>query len=135
MWTRRDELHHHFRRYGYDQFRNLFAGQPLRTELLSYYNVGLFVPMAAARLLSRTFGDDRARPDLGVPRFGINRLLRSVFEFEKHLLPYLSSPIGASLISVHRKITSDDEAPCSVAHDARCNGEARDPVEPVCVGA
>ena len=106
LWTRRDEFHHHFRRYRYDQFAALFADLPLKAEIFSYYNTILFPLMLTGRLLRKAAGSDRAEADLSVPPSWINAGLRSCFEAEKHLLPHCSMPFGGSLISVHRKQSS-----------------------------
>lgn len=106
LWTQRDVLHHHVRRYGRRRFRSLFTGLPLREELLSYYNIALFPAMMVSRLGRRRFGMDRATPDLKMPPGLINAGLRFVFESEKYVLGRANAPIGGSLISIHRKIES-----------------------------
>lgn len=103
LWTHRDEFHHHFRRYTRIKFENVFKAAPLSRVLISYYNCFLFGPMAVARLISKWIGMDRHGPDIHMPPEWLNWILRVVFEGEKYLLPYLRVPVGASLISVHRR--------------------------------
>lgn len=105
LWTRRDEMHHHRRRYTFGAFGALFEGVGLERELVSYYNAGLFPVMAAARLAKRAIPRlDRAGPDIRrLPR-GVNGALRVVFEAEKHVLARGRLPLGASLIAVHRRV-------------------------------
>lgn len=103
MWTKRDEHHNHFRRYTRGQYRALFAIPELRPVVESYYNTWLFPPMVGARLVSKVLGRDAEAGDIRVPAAPVNALMRAVFESEKHLLGRVRLPIGASLISVHRR--------------------------------
>ncbi len=109
LWTPRDELHHHLRRYTFRQFRALFAPLPLQSLVLSYYNTILFPLMLGQRMWTRWFPPDQAQPDLRVPFSPLNRLLQWLMSREKHLLPHVRLPWGGSLISVHRKITPASE--------------------------
>jgi hypothetical protein len=103
MWTRRDELHHHKRRYRRPEFRRLFDLPELSEMLLSYYNSMLFPLMVAARIVSRVTKSDE-EPDIKPLPTPINALFRSLFEIEKTLLGRLPLPPGGSLISVHRRV-------------------------------
>jgi SAM-dependent methyltransferase len=103
MWTSRDELHHHKRRYRRREFRRLFDLPELSEILFSYYNSALFPLMIAARIVSRVTRSDE-EPDIKPLPAPINALLRSVFEIEKTLLGRLPFPPGGSLISVHRRV-------------------------------
>ncbi len=103
IWTRRDELHHHKRRYRSGEFRRLFDLPNLGKELFSYYNSALFPLMLAARILSRWTGAD-AEPDIKPLAAPINASLRAVFESEKRFLGRLRLPPGGSLISIHRRV-------------------------------
>ena len=100
LWTKRDEHHHHFRRYSRRQFRALFDQPYLRLELLSHLNAILFAPAAAWRLLAKAFARDSVT-DLSLPPF--NSALRSIFAFERWLLGKVPIPIGLSFISIARK--------------------------------
>lgn len=103
MWTKRDEHHNHFRRYTRPQYEALFDIEGLTPVLESYYNTFLFPPMVAARLLAKLLKNDAEPADIRVPPAPVNALMRALFESEKHLLGRIRLPIGASLISVHRK--------------------------------
>lgn len=103
MWTKRDEHHNHFRRYTRAQYEALFAVPELSPLVESYYNTFLFPPMAGARLAAKLLNRDAEAGDLRVPPAPVNALMRAVFESEKHLLGKLRLPVGASLISVHRR--------------------------------
>jgi len=103
MWTRRDEFHHHKRRYSRGQFGRLFDQAGLQTEVLSYYNALLFPVMIAGRLGKKLLGLDKAHEDIRPLPGLVNGALRWTFEVEKWVLPYVRIPMGASLVSVHRK--------------------------------
>jgi len=100
LWTKRDEHHHHFRRYSRREFRALFDQPYLRLELLSHLNAILFAPAAAWRLLAKVFARDSVT-DLSLPPF--NSALRSIFFFFFWLLGKVPIPIGLSFISIARK--------------------------------
>jgi SAM-dependent methyltransferase len=100
LWTKRDEHHHHFRRYSRREFRALFDQPYLRLELLSHLNAILFAPAAAWRLLAKVFARDSVT-DLSLPPF--NSALRSIFAFERWMLGKVPMPIGLSFISIARK--------------------------------
>ncbi|UCD30551.1 MAG: class I SAM-dependent methyltransferase [Planctomycetota bacterium] len=103
LWSKRDEFHHHYRRYGYWQYKRLFQSLSLTTEILSFYNVATFPAMIIMRLATKFFGEKHAGPDIPVVSVPINTLLTCIFEAEKIFLPIMTFPVGASLISVHRQ--------------------------------
>lgn len=103
LWTRRDEFHHHKRRYTRRAFRALFGAAHLEPLLLSPYNTALFPALAAARLGKRLLGLDRVGPDIRPLPGPVNAALRALFEAEKHILPRSPLPFGASLIAVYRR--------------------------------
>lgn len=94
MWSAHDAAHHHKRRYRKAEFLRLFQEAGLRLIKTSYFNTLLFPPIAAVRLVKRRAdgGDD------ALPSATVNRLLTSVFAFEKHLLRMGSLPFGVSLL-------------------------------------
>lgn len=103
LWTKRDEFHHHKRRYTARAFRALFENAPLEPIVFSYYNSALFPALAAVRLAKKTLGLDRAAPDIRPLPGPLNGALRALFEVEKHILPRARLPFGASLIAVCRR--------------------------------
>ncbi len=106
LWTKRDERHHHRRRYSKALFRKLFDQPGLHCELLSYFNTWLFPLAMMERLSSRIFESSRATTDLKIPSRHVNALLRRIFASEQAFLGRLSLPIGLSLIAVVRKTLS-----------------------------
>jgi SAM-dependent methyltransferase len=100
LWTKRDEHHHHFRRYSRRQFRALFDQPDLHLELLSHLNAILFAPAAAWRLFAKLF-ERNSVTDLSLPPF--NSVLKSIFAFESVMLGKVPIPFGLSFIAVARK--------------------------------
>lgn len=102
LWSKRDEHHHHFRRYSRRQFRALFDHPSLRLELLSHLNAILFPPAAAWRLVARVF-EKEGVTDLRLPPPRLNAVLRRIFAFERRILGNVPIPFGLSYIAIARK--------------------------------
>ena len=103
LYSPRDAKHHHFRRYGKQQFAALWKSADTEPLLLSHYNTLLFPAAAVVRLTSKLVGE-RARPgDLTVPPRLLNASLASVMASEVNLLGRLPLPFGLSLVTVVRK--------------------------------
>jgi SAM-dependent methyltransferase len=103
LYSPRDAHHHHFRRYGKRQFRDLWRGNASRVELLSHYNTLLFPPAAGVRLASKAFRRASKPGDLTIPPAGINRLLSLMMRCEANLLGRVVMPFGLSLIAIVRR--------------------------------
>lgn len=110
LWSKRDESHHHRRRYTIDGFRRLLQAPDLHVEILSYYNALLFPIAAASRLTRRMLLGNGQGPDLSVPRAPFNSILAWILGSEQNLIPKEILPIGLSLICVIRK-----KAPANVS--------------------
>ena len=104
LYSKRDEHHQHFRRYGRRQFARLFNQPSLRLELLSFYNTWLFPLAAASRLATRIIPSDQTK-DLRVPPAPINRTMAAIFASERAFLGRVPLPFGLSLIAVARNAT------------------------------
>jgi 2-polyprenyl-3-methyl-5-hydroxy-6-metoxy-1,4-benzoquinol methylase len=103
LYSPRDAHHHHFRRYGKQQFAALWPVTQAETLLLSHYNTLLFPPAAAVRLASRIAGSRNASEDLRIPARPLNRLLTHIMQCEANVLGRLPVPFGLSLVAVARK--------------------------------
>jgi SAM-dependent methyltransferase len=105
LWTRRDEFHHHNRRYGRAQFRDVLgAHQRGRILLLSYMNTVLF-PMALAERLIRRIVPEKKAATLRLPWAPINRALEASFASERFLLSRgIPLPWGLSLVGVVHRV-------------------------------
>lgn len=103
LWSRHDELAHHFRRYTRGRLRALLNRRFL-VRYATYFNFHLFPLIAAVRLLQRLFGlggkRDKAAGGTGLA----NPVLKSIFAAERMWLPGLSLPFGVSIFAAARKV-------------------------------
>ncbi|HVT30279.1 MAG TPA: class I SAM-dependent methyltransferase [Lacipirellulaceae bacterium] len=107
LYAPRDAHHHHVRRYGKRQFRSLWRRPDAQMLLLSHYNMLLFPPAAAVRILNKWLPQRDAPGDLSVPPQFVNGVLARMMRCEKHLLGRLPLPLGLSLIAAIQKIDSN----------------------------
>ena len=108
LWTRRDEFHHHKRRYSLKQWRQLLhdaaARCGARRLTVSYFNTYLFPPALAGRLAAKVLPQPDRPGDMSIPPLGINRLLAGIFASERlPLCAGIPLPFGLSLLAVMRK--------------------------------
>ena len=107
LWTDRDEFHHHNRRYSKKLFTQLLnSADNLQIVLVSFMNTFLFPLAFAQRVMAKAMTQKNSdkSTDLSIPRFGLNRLLQTIFQAERHLLTRrLPLPFGLSLVAVVRK--------------------------------
>jgi SAM-dependent methyltransferase len=103
LFSARDVHHHHFRRYGKNQFRRLWNKADANVELLSHYNTALFPAAAAVRLGGKVFRKNAKPGDLAVPPTALNSCLTRLMQSEGNLLGRVPMPFGLSLIAVIRK--------------------------------
>jgi SAM-dependent methyltransferase len=104
LWSRHDEVNHHFRRYRRPQFRALLAGAGYEVRFISYYNFALFPVVAGVRLARRFLKIGGGEADDAMPRHGlVNNALRAVFAVDRHLLALGPLPFGVSIIAVCRR--------------------------------
>jgi hypothetical protein len=68
---------------------------------VSYFNTLLFPLLAGVRAWKRVRGD--RGHDLKRPAAPLNWLLEQIFAFERHLVPRVSLPFGASLVLIGRR--------------------------------
>ncbi len=103
LYTARDAMHHHKRRYSKKQLHDLIVSQGFAKDIESYYNFWLFPFACVQRLSRKVLGVDEQKPDLVVPPPLINNIMKKIFQSERVLLPYMTLPFGLSLIGVYRK--------------------------------
>lgn len=100
LWSAHDIAHHHQRRYTAGALERVFAVAGFRTDYRSHFNTVLFPLIVGARavgkLLKRETGDD------ALPPAPLNRLLKTLFGAERHLIGRASLPFGVSLALVAR---------------------------------
>jgi len=101
LWSRHDVALHHERRYRRGELQELLLGAGLQLDRLSFYNAGLFVPIAAVRLAQRLLPSQEQAPrsDVELPPAWLNAVLRGVFSAERWVLRHMVLPFGVSLIA------------------------------------
>jgi SAM-dependent methyltransferase len=106
LYSPRDAHHHHFCRYGKNQFRALWDKADSQIELLSHYNTALF-PLAAAARVASKLSRRRSEPgDISIPPRQMNEQLARLMQCEANLLGRIPMPFGLSLVAVVRKRTA-----------------------------
>lgn len=104
LWSRHDEVNHHYRRYRLPQFRALLTGAGYEVRFISYYNFFLFPLVAAVRLTRKALRLHAGDADDALPRWPfVNTLLCTLFSAERHLLARMALPFGVSIIAVCRR--------------------------------
>lgn len=102
LWTARDDLHGHKRRYNKETFRRLFPDDFVQVCLFTYFNSLLFPLAAIFRIASKGIPESWLPSDLGMvqPSGFINKVLMKVFSLEKHIIQRFNLPFGLSLLCV-----------------------------------
>ena len=113
LWSHHDDVNHHYRRYTLSQLKLLSSSNKLKVEFNSYFNFFLFFPIAFYRLsISRIFKTRKgAGSDFEInskSRF-LNDIFFKIFKFEEKIITRSKLPVGVSIISVLRKVTSSGQ--------------------------
>jgi SAM-dependent methyltransferase len=98
MWSAHDVAHHHKRRYSRASLREVAESAGLQVKRIGYFNSLLFPLAAAARIAGRVAG--KTSSDDQIPPAPLNRLFRSVFALERHLVGRIPMPAGVSLFAL-----------------------------------
>jgi SAM-dependent methyltransferase len=87
-WSEHDESNGHHRRYDAARLQRLWAGLPVTTHLLSYFNARLYPIAGLVRSWSRWRGraTGRAGTDVSLPIAPVNAALRAIFAGESRVL-------------------------------------------------
>lgn len=102
LWSKHDDINHHKRRYSRAQFKTALESAGYNVEKISYYNMWLFPLAVAVRHLKKALGKED-ESDVQMPSPVVNKILKSLFASEKHLLKFINLPFGLSIIAVCRK--------------------------------
>lgn len=103
LWSRHDEVNHHYRRYRLPQFRALLAGAGYEVRFISYFNFFRFPVVAAVRMARRAFGPGDGDADDTMPRQAwVNMALRVIFSAERFLLARMALPSAADGFAIWR---------------------------------
>ncbi len=101
LWSGHDEVLGHRRRYTATGLRAAVERAGFEVLRVSYFNTLLFPLLAVSRGWKRLRGD--RGHDLHRPAPPLNRLLERVFALERHLVPRVGLPFGASLLLIGRR--------------------------------
>jgi hypothetical protein len=101
LWSAHDVALGHRRRYTAGGLRRLAAGAGFTVDRVSYFNTLLFPVVALARAWKRVTGG--ATHDLRRPAPALNRRLEWLFALERHVVPRVPLPFGASLLLLGRR--------------------------------
>lgn len=98
LWTRHDDLNHHFTRYTERSFRSVATAAGLRVESARYFFHWLAAAKIATRVKEAFVGGAPSVP--GVPPAPLNRVLYAISRLEERLLGAARIPFGSSLLVV-----------------------------------
>lgn len=98
LWTRHDELNHHYTRYTKDSFRALAAAGGLRVDEARYFFRWTALAKLATRLAEAAMPGAPAAPT--VPPAPVNHALFALSRLEEKLIGSVPVPFGSSLLVV-----------------------------------
>lgn len=101
LWSGHDVAVGHRRRYTPRRLRQAAVDAGFRVARVTYFNTLLFLPLALVRTAKRLRGD--STHDLRSPRHALSAVLERCFALERHLVPRVRLPYGASLLLVARR--------------------------------
>ncbi|MGC9319260.1 MAG: class I SAM-dependent methyltransferase [Armatimonadota bacterium] len=104
LWSEHDEALEHLRRYEPAAFRELLEGAGLRVEKMTEA-VALALPAVLLYRVWRRLSGREGRPRTSLVRLPrpLNRLLVWMLDVENAVIPYLSLPLGTSLVAAASK--------------------------------
>ena len=101
LWSGHDVALGHRRRYSARTVRAVLGAAELSVRHVSYFNTLLFPAIAGVRLAKRLAGG--GGHDLHQPGGALNRLLATLFAFERHAVLRPGLPFGSSVLAVARR--------------------------------
>lgn len=104
LWGRQDTVSHHRRRYTKRTLCQAFAQAELPNPRVTYFNMLLFLPVAAVRWARYVLGlARRPRSDFDDNHPGLmNEILAAMFAMERHVIYRVPIPVGVSLLATTR---------------------------------
>jgi len=108
LWGIQDEVGHHHRRYRLPQLKRLLEASGLRIRTSTYFNTFLFLPIYAARQVTKSLTTKRIASENSLTGPIANAILRSIFLFEVWCIRHGARfPFGVSALVVAERIESD----------------------------
>ena len=102
LFSKKDEVLKHFRRYGYNEIKNLIS-KNYKILRITFFNTLLFFPIALITFIFKIFRIDYIADVENTPNKLINNLLYYIFSIELFFLKYIDFPFGVSIIIVGEK--------------------------------
>jgi SAM-dependent methyltransferase len=118
LWSDKDDLNHHRRRYRRAGLRALVEGAGLRVRALAYFNCSALPAALAVALLQSARRGRAAPPDVAAAAAAVDRLYRippllnraltALLAVERRAVPYL--PFGMSLVCLAQRTAAGDHS-------------------------
>ncbi|MHA2028369.1 MAG: class I SAM-dependent methyltransferase [Candidatus Kariarchaeaceae archaeon] len=105
LWSNRDVVNHHFRRYGKNELKHLIQSEAFIIENLSFWNFTLFFPVIILNKILKKFNHQSRdnKKDLSdsysIPSF-LNLALLAILRIENWFLSRIKFPTGVSLFAI-----------------------------------
>jgi SAM-dependent methyltransferase len=107
LWTKHDDMHHHYRRYLKTSLIAQFKKAGYHPVFSNYFNFLLF-PLIFIIRMGQKFLNLSVDSNLTQPRPMVNNTLRRIFSFERYMLDKFPFPFGVSLImTAKNKVVSE----------------------------
>ena len=98
LWTRHDQLNHHYTRYDERSFRALAAEAGMRIDEVRYFFRWTAAAKVATRVIEAFVSGEPKFPE--VPPEAVNRALYGLSRLEERVMGGLKVPFGSSLLAV-----------------------------------
>lgn len=104
LWSKHDEIHHHFRRYNRMQFDSMLKKAGFNIKYSTYFNTFLFLPAILKRAIDKITGaENKKNEPVEEVSPAMNNLFTKIFMSEKNILRKGAFPFGLSIITIARK--------------------------------
>lgn len=98
LWSKHDEVNHHFRRYSYKGLKTAVTAAGFEIKKQTYWNFALFFPVYVVRKISNLFSKKEGEPgDITNSDSITNKLLLKFISIENKIFASTGFPIGVSL--------------------------------------
>jgi SAM-dependent methyltransferase len=101
MWSKHDEIHHHYRRYTRATLTKLAEQSGLKVENIGYFNCLLF-PLALLRRIQSKITKSQTTDD-ALPPAWLNSILFNIFQLERIWVGRVGMPFGLSCFAILAK--------------------------------
>ncbi|MEM6472435.1 MAG: class I SAM-dependent methyltransferase [Planctomycetota bacterium] len=101
LWTRHDEINHHYRRYTKTTINSLAAESGVQLKRTEYFFHWLVAAKLAVRFKEAVIAGEPSPAELS-PAW-VNRLLLGISKIERAMLGSLPLPVGSSLLAIGRR--------------------------------